>query len=96
MCVVSLDYFAAVLAGPLAGLKLRLSASLFPPRNRMREKSSSRTSHVRTAPRSATRQPMLCDGTSKGESRRLSVAMVRSLTGEWPYTVLCLPQPVTT
>mmetsp|Transcript_41816 Transcript_41816/g.102993 ORF Transcript_41816/g.102993 Transcript_41816/m.102993 type:complete len:308 (-) Transcript_41816:265-1188(-) len=80
----------------LLGLKLRLSASRLPPRKRTRLSSSSRTSHARTAPRSATRHPMLCSGTTNGELRPPNSATTRSFTGLYPNTVLCLPQPVTT
>ena len=43
----------------LFGLKFRRSASLFPPKNLTKLKSSSRTNHARTSPRSATTHPML-------------------------------------
>lgn len=85
LVVASLNTSSSVtFLGPLIGLKFLFKASLFPRRNLPRESNSSLTNQERTAPLSATTEPIFFSGTVKGEFKAFMVAKTLVLTGDRP------------
>lgn len=85
LVVASLNTSSSVtFLGPLIGLKFLFNASRFPRRNLPNESNSSLTNQERTAPRSATTEPMFFSGTVNGEFKAFMVAKTLVLTGDRP------------